>query len=100
MQSEKPMPVVRFDVMWPDSTVMKCQSPSTVIRNFLHEGQAVSLAEFLQIAELGLSLASDRVREKYGFACSAAADQLEIIQSKASEFQGLSSATVHVIRMD
>lgn len=94
------MPVVRFDVMWPDSTVMKCQSPSTVIRNFLHEGQAVSLTEFLQIAELGLNLASDRVREKYGFACSAAADQLEIIQAKASKFKGLPAATVQVIRME
>ena len=94
------MPVVRFDVMWPDSTVMKCQSPSTVIRNFLHEGQVVSVAEFLQFAELGLNLASDRVREKYGFACSAAIDQLEIILAKATDFQGWEAAVVQVIRMD
>lgn len=94
------MPVVRFDVMWPDSTVMKCQSPSTVIRNFLHEGQMIPLAEFLKFAELGLNMASERVREKYGFACSAASDQLEIIQVKAGDFQHSPAAVVHVIRMD
>jgi uncharacterized repeat protein (TIGR04042 family) len=94
------MPVVRFDVMWPDATVMKCQSPSTVIRNFLHEGQLVSLPEFLKISELGLITASERVREKYGFACSAAIDQLEIILAKATDFQGWEAAVVQVIRMD
>jgi uncharacterized repeat protein (TIGR04042 family) len=100
MSLEMHMPVVRFDVMWPDSSVMKCQSPSSIIRNFLHEGQKISLSEFLKVSELGLNLASDRVREKYGFACSAASDQLEIIQAKASRFQNWPAATVQVIRMD
>ncbi|MDH4394524.1 MAG: MSMEG_0570 family nitrogen starvation response protein [Limnobacter sp.] len=94
------MPVVRFDVLWPDSTVMKCQSPSTVIRNFMQEGQVYPLPEFMRIAELGLNQASERVREKYGFACSAAADQLEIIQAKASGFRETPAAAVQVLRLD
>ncbi len=56
--------------------------------------------EFLKISELGLSAASGRVREKYGFACSAAIDQLEIILAKATDFQGWEAAVVQVIRMD
>lgn len=94
------MPVVRFDVLWPDSTVMKCQSPSTVIRNFMTEGQVYPLPEFMKVAELGLNEASERVREKYGFACSAAMDQLEIIQAKAVYFLDSPAAAVQVVRLD
>lgn len=94
------MPVVRFDVLWPDSRVMKCQSPSTVIREFFEEGHVYSMTEFLNIAELGLNKASERVRERYGFACSAAADQLQIIQAKAADFPDSQAAAVQVIRLD
>ncbi len=94
------MPVVRFDVLWPDSSVMKCLSPSTVIRNFIQEGEVYSLSEFVTMAELGLNQASDRVREVYGYACSAAADQLEIIQTKADTFRGQPAAAVQVLRVD
>lgn len=94
------MPVVRFDVLWPDSTVMKCQSPSTVIRSFLTEDQVYSLADFLKATEIGLSQASERVRQKYGFACSAAADQLDLIQAKASQFSGSPAAVVQVLKLD
>ena len=93
------MPVVRFDVMWPDATVMRCQSPSTIIRSFFTEGEALPLAQFMASAERGLNAASERVREKYGFACSAASDQLEIIQRKAEEFKQSSDAVVQVIKV-
>lgn len=94
------MPVVQFDVLWPDSTVMTCESPSTVIRSFIVEGQAYSLPEFLKITELGLMQASERVREKYGFACSAATQQLMLIQAKSKEFPETSSAVVRVLRLE
>lgn len=94
------MPVVRFDVMWPDATVTRCQSPSTIIRNFVTEGQAIPLAELMLRLEQGLNAASDRVREKYGFACSAAADQWDIIQTKAEQFKQTPTAVAQIIRID
>lgn len=94
------MPVVRFDVLWPDSSVMKCQSPSSVIRQFMKEGEVHALHEFVKVAECGLNQASERVREVYGYACSAAADQLEIILAKADSFRDQPAATVQVLRVD
>lgn len=94
------MPIVRFDVLWPDATVSRCQSPSTVIRSFLAQGQVYSVGEFVKVAEQGLGRASERVQEKYGFACSAAADQLDLIKTKASCFRDDPAAAVQVLRMD
>ena len=90
------MPAVMFRVRWPDATVSECYSPSTVIKDFLQTGEAYPLADFVQRTQSALTLASERVRAKYGFACSAAADQMQDIQIRARDFTGTQDAVVTV----
>jgi len=76
------MPSVYFNVTWPDETSSQCYSPSTVIKEYFVEGESYDVNEFLEKARAGLNAASERVRAKYGYGCSAAADQLKTIEER------------------
>ena len=91
------MPERIFDVQWPDGMTESCYSPSSTIENHLVVGQNYSLQQFLSIVELALNEASDRVRQKYGFACSSAMDQLKKIKQRAELYQHTDDATVVVL---
>ncbi|WP_313604003.1 MSMEG_0570 family nitrogen starvation response protein [Rhizobium sp.] len=78
------MPEVRFSIRWPDGAEESCYSPSTAIKRHLEPGRTYPLGEFVERARIGLHEASDRVAEKFGFACSSALDQLNRIESTAS----------------
>jgi uncharacterized repeat protein (TIGR04042 family) len=80
------MPEVRFSVRWPDDSVSDCYSPSTVIRDYLQAGERYALADFVDRSRTALHLASERVRRKYGYACSSAMDQLRRIEATAGRF--------------
>jgi len=77
------MPEVHFTIRWPDGTSQLCQSPSRAIAQALTEGASYPSSEFLRRARAGLTAASDRVRERFGFACTQAADQLAAIEASA-----------------
>jgi uncharacterized repeat protein (TIGR04042 family) len=55
-----------------------------------------SLADFLARSRSALNIASERVRAKYGFACSSAMDQLARIETAAQTFTHLPDARVSV----
>lgn len=74
------MPEVIFTVELPDGSKRECYSPSTVVFNYFHKGDEMSLTEFVSRSRRALTEASERVRARYGFACSSAADQLEQIE--------------------
>ncbi|GLR27473.1 MSMEG_0570 family nitrogen starvation response protein [Limnobacter litoralis] len=93
------MPMTQFDLQWPDGSVMKCHSPSTIIRDYLVVGKEYTLADFLECAEKGLGHASERVREKYGFACSMAADQWDLIRIQSDRYQAVPAAKVQILRI-
>ncbi|HWH12323.1 MAG TPA: MSMEG_0569 family flavin-dependent oxidoreductase [Solirubrobacteraceae bacterium] len=78
------MPEVSFTIRWPDGTNQLGHSPSRAIQAVLTEGAVYRSAEFLRRAREGLSAASERVRERYGFACSAAAEQLRALEAGAA----------------
>lgn len=78
------MPSVYFNVVWPDDSRSQCYSPSTVIKQYLVEGEAYEVQHFLTKVREGLGVASERVRAKYGYSCSAAADQLKTIEDLIS----------------
>ena len=80
------MPEMRFVVVWPDGSQEECYSPSLVIRDFFEEGQTYPLDEFLSRSREALTLASDRVKLRYGFACSLALGQLARIEQRAALF--------------
>lgn len=82
------MPEVRFVLKWPDGTEEECYSPSTVITRFFTAGETYPLDDALARARTGLGQASDRVAEKFGFACSSAMAQLDRIEARHAEFAG------------
>lgn len=90
------MPAMHFHLRWPDGHEMRCYSPSLVIRDYFAPGTSYPLPEFVAKSREALGIASERVREKYGFACSMAMDQLAAIESTARRFDTLPTAAVEV----
>jgi uncharacterized repeat protein (TIGR04042 family) len=91
------MPEMLFHIRWPNGTIERCYSPSLVIRDHLCVGETYSVPEFLRRSRVALTIASDRVREKYGFACSRAMGQLARLESAAGRFDDNSGDRVTVI---
>jgi putative flavoprotein involved in K+ transport len=79
------MPEMHFRVRLPSGATLNCYSPSYVIEDYLSEGQSYAVPEFLQRAREALNIASERVRERYGFSCSGALDQLLAIEQAVGE---------------
>lgn len=94
------MPVMHFHVRWPDQSEMRCYSPSLVVRDYLEPGRTYALADFRARSREALGIASERVRAKFGFACSQAMDQLAEIEQCARRFEAQADATVTVLAFD
>ncbi len=94
------MPEMRFTVRWPDESVTSCYSPSLVVADYLQVGASYGVAEFVERARTALEIASDRVREKYGFPCSLAAAELARIDEKARSCAALPGGMVRVESFD
>ncbi|MGX2039645.1 MSMEG_0570 family nitrogen starvation response protein [Methylocaldum sp. MU1018] len=80
------MPEMRFRVRWPDQSETLCYSPSLVVKDFFAPGASYELTDFVARSREALNIASERVRQKYGFYCTAAAAQLAEIEAVASRF--------------
>lgn len=80
------MPAIHFRLRWPDATVTRCYSPSRVIEDHLTPGMRYPLPVFMPVIRAAMNAASERVREKFGFACSLALDQLAAIEDAAARF--------------
>ncbi|MFT0172619.1 MSMEG_0570 family nitrogen starvation response protein [Paraburkholderia mimosarum] len=93
------MPVTYFVVRWPDGTEARCYSPSTVVRDFLQPGD-YALDAFLDATHDALAAASERVRQKFGYACSSALDQWDVIERTAQPFRSQLTALVTVVSVD
>jgi uncharacterized repeat protein (TIGR04042 family) len=93
------MPVMHFRVQWPDGEESNCYSPSHVVSDFFTAGHAYPLEDFVNRSREALNFASERVRQKYGFACSAAMDQLARIEEDAGRYRDCPDAVVKVIEL-
>jgi uncharacterized repeat protein (TIGR04042 family) len=80
------MPEMHFKVRWPDDQELDCYSPSLVVREHLQVGSDYPMFDFMQRVQVALHIGSERVRAKYGHACSAAMDQLAAIEARAATF--------------
>ncbi|GAA4082351.1 MSMEG_0570 family nitrogen starvation response protein [Zhongshania borealis] len=76
------MPAVNFTVSWPDGETREYYSPSTIVHQYLKAGVSYSQAEFAELCQHTMTQASERVRQRYGFACSASSAELEKLQRK------------------
>jgi uncharacterized repeat protein (TIGR04042 family) len=91
------MPEMSVVVRWPDGREQDCYSPSLVMHDHLVEGASYAVADFERRAVRALDIASDRVRAKYGFACTSAAATTEQIRRAASTYSP--DQLVEVVRM-
>ena len=91
------MPEMTFDVQWPDGRVQRCYSPSLVMHDYLTSGSDYTVADFVDRSATALQVASERVRAKFGFACTSAAATTEQISSAATQYPG--DATIRVVAM-
>ena len=94
------MPAMHFQLRWPDGSVARCYSPSLVIKDYFQPRVTYPLPVFMAQVREALNIASERVRAKYGFACSQAMDQLERIEHTAARFATQADAQVEVVAFE
>jgi uncharacterized repeat protein (TIGR04042 family) len=80
------MPEMHFTIRWPDGEEARCYSPSLIVREYLEVGREYAVEEFVGKSREMLGIASERVKAKYGYYCSAAMDQLSTIEARAGGF--------------
>lgn len=80
------MPEMTVTVRWPDGHVADCYSPSLVMHDHLAPGSTYRVDDFARRSATALAEASERVRARYGFACTASAASLERIRATAAGF--------------
>ena len=71
-------------VRWPDGPEQRIYSPSTVVEDYFSAGEEYAVGEFVNRCREALTIASDRVREAYGFPCANAARSLALVEQRAS----------------
>lgn len=91
------MPAMSFRIRWPDGQETDCYSPSLVIRDYVAVGADYPVEAFMRSMRTALEIASERVRQKYGFACSRAMDQLATLEQLATNHAGQGPGTVTVL---
>ncbi|MBP6225217.1 MAG: MSMEG_0570 family nitrogen starvation response protein [Rhizobacter sp.] len=91
------MPAMHFQLRWPDGSQARCYSPSLVIKDYFQPDTAYPLPLFMTQVREALHIASERVRAKFGFACSQALDQLAQIEHTAARFAAQPDAQVEVL---
>ena len=80
------MPEMTFEVRWPDGRVDALYSPSLVVHDHLTTGASYSVRDFSRRATLAMSVASERVRERFGFACTSAAATAAAVEQAAAAY--------------
>lgn len=80
------MPEMTMTVRWPDASTTDLYSPSLVLHDHLETGRGYAVSDFLARAETALAEASERVRARYGFACTSAAATIEQIRAAVAGF--------------
>ena len=80
------MPELTFVTRWPDGRRLSSYSPSLVVHDYLTDGQAYDVDDFVARTAAALGIASDRVEAKLGYPCSRAAASLATIRTVAASY--------------
>jgi uncharacterized repeat protein (TIGR04042 family) len=95
------MPEMHFTIQWPNGKRERCYSPSYIIEEYITPGAVYPVPEFLKRTSEALELASERVRLRYGFACSSALDQLrELNEASLALTSAEREGTVQVLAFE
>lgn len=90
----QPMPEVVLELRWPDGEASSFYSPSTVVYDFLKPGDRLSISELEKKGLAALSEASERVRARYGFACTRTDEEALKLRKRIARYN--STETVEV----
>lgn len=82
----RPVPEVHLRIRWPDGRATPLYSPSTVILETLPPGRQLTVAELRRLGREALRQASERVRQRYGFACTRADEEERRLLQTADGF--------------
>jgi uncharacterized repeat protein (TIGR04042 family) len=93
------MPEMSFRLLWPDASETVNYSPSSVIATYFVVGGEYELPVFLDTARRAMQAASDRVAEKYGFACARAGATLNAIEQQAVQFAAEPGAKIKILEI-
>lgn len=75
IQTVRPLPEVHLTIQWPDGRTTALYSPSRVILETLSPGRRLTVEELRHQGREALRRASERVRQRYGFACTRADEE-------------------------
>jgi uncharacterized repeat protein (TIGR04042 family) len=92
------MPEMSVTVRWPDCRVEEHYSPSLVMHDYLRPGVTYTVEDFAWRARTALEEAGERVRARYGFHCTSAAESANRIEELAAACPP--GATVEVLAME
>jgi uncharacterized repeat protein (TIGR04042 family) len=92
------MPEIRFQIAWPDGQTEICYSPSLIVQEYFEAGVAYGLDDFIARSRTALTIASDRVKAKYGRPCGLAIGQLQTLEARATAYGGLDDPQVRVVQ--
>ena len=93
------MPEVELAVQWADGHLQDGIAPSRVIERYVVEGGVYGRDELCRRLRDGLDAASERVRERYGFACTAAAELSSELADGARRHGGGPSDPSTIVRL-
>ena len=80
------MPEVMLQLRWPDGEASSFYSPSTIVYEFLKPGDSLSIADLEQKGLMALKEASERVRARYGFACTRTDEEALKLQKRLNMY--------------
>jgi uncharacterized repeat protein (TIGR04042 family) len=92
------MPEIRFQIEWPDGQTEICYSPSLIVQKYFEAGVAYGLDDFIARSRTALTIASDRVKAKYGRPCGLAIGQLQTLENRASAYAAFTDPQVRVVQ--
>ncbi|MGP5588978.1 MSMEG_0570 family nitrogen starvation response protein [Corynebacterium variabile] len=87
------MPEMWFSVRWPDDTERSYYSPSLVVHDHLTVNAEYPVDDFVDRSTTAMAEASERVRAKFGFACTSAAETATRIREDAARVRSGDSVT-------
>lgn len=81
-----PVPEVTLTLEWPDGRTSALYSPSTVIFRYLRPGASLPVGELEHRVAEALRHASERVRARYGFACTRTEEEERKLRQIATAY--------------
>lgn len=92
--TDRLVPEVHLTLQWPDGLSSQLYSPSTVILEHLPPGEQLSVGDLQTRGLEGLKQASERVRARYGFACTRTDEEALKLQQTLADYSADQMVTI------